>query len=56
MNQKGMQMYTDCTFVPLRVKYNETRTDLIPGYASDSCLLRNASYKPQEFAKIFSVL
>ena len=22
-----MQMYTDCTFVPLRVKYNETRTN-----------------------------
>ena len=21
-----MQMYTDCTFVPLRVKYHETRT------------------------------
>ena len=21
-----MQMYTDCTFVPLRVKYNETHT------------------------------
>jgi len=27
VNQKGMQMYTDCTFVPLRVKYNETRTN-----------------------------
>ena len=27
VNQKGMQMYTDCTFV-LRVKYNETRTTL----------------------------
>ena len=25
VNQKGMQMYTDCTF-DLRVKYNETRT------------------------------
>ena len=27
VNQKGMQMYTDCTF-DLRVKYNETRTVL----------------------------
>ena len=26
VNQKGMQMYTDCTF-DLRVKYNETRTN-----------------------------
>ena len=25
VNQKGMQMYTNCTFV-LRVKYNESRT------------------------------
>ena len=31
VNQKGMQMYTDCTFVPLRVEYNETRTELWGG-------------------------
>ena len=41
-----MQMYTDCTFVPLRVKYSETRTIF--------CVLKNKTQK--KVFKLFCLL